>query len=129
MLLAGDAVHQFPATGVAINAGVLDAANLAWKLGLAVAGGAPEGLLDTYDTERRQANERTLLHTRALGRGHGPGDREGGQGSRECPHTVAVIERSSGTIVGFTEFVVPGDEPTRTTHEYQLDLAIQQPSS
>jgi len=75
VFLAGDAAHLFPAGGVAVNAGMLDAANLAWKLAAAVHGWAPAGLLDTYSTERRAAAERTLLHTRAqvaLRRAHGP---------------------------------------------------------
>ncbi|GLX97328.1 FAD-dependent monooxygenase [Herbidospora sp. NBRC 101105] len=73
ILLAGDAAHLFPATGVAINAGMLDAVNLAWKLAADVHGTAPAGLLDTYHTERHLAGARTLLHTRAqvaLRRGH-----------------------------------------------------------
>ncbi|HEY2062409.1 MAG TPA: FAD-dependent monooxygenase [Amycolatopsis sp.] len=65
VLLAGDAAHQFPATGVALNAGLLDAVNLSWKLAAEIHGWAPDGLLDTYDQERRSAAERTLLHTRA----------------------------------------------------------------
>lgn len=65
VLLAGDAAHLFPAGGVAVNAGMLDAANLAWKLAACVRGWAPSGLLDTYGAERRAAAERTLLHTRA----------------------------------------------------------------
>ena len=65
VLLAGDAAHQFPATGVALNAGLLDAVNLSWKLAAELHGWAPDGLLDTYDQERRSAAERTLLHTRA----------------------------------------------------------------
>lgn len=72
-LLAGDAAHLFPATGVAINAGMLDAVNLAWKLAADVHGWAPPGLLDTYHSERRPAGARTMLHTRAqvaLRRGH-----------------------------------------------------------
>jgi 2-polyprenyl-6-methoxyphenol hydroxylase-like FAD-dependent oxidoreductase len=76
VFLAGDAAHLFPAGGVAVNAGMLDAANLAWKLAGSVHGWAPPGLLDTYSDERRTAAERTLLHTRAqvaLRRGHGPG--------------------------------------------------------
>lgn len=76
VFLAGDAAHLFPAGGVAVNAGMLDAANLAWKLTATVEGWAPAGLLDTYSGERRAAAERTLLHTRAqvaLRRGHGPG--------------------------------------------------------
>jgi 2-polyprenyl-6-methoxyphenol hydroxylase-like FAD-dependent oxidoreductase len=76
VFLAGDAAHLFPAGGVAVNAGMLDAANLAWKLAGSVQGWAPPGLLDTYSDERRAAAERTLLHTRAqvaLRRGYGPG--------------------------------------------------------
>ena len=75
VFLAGDAAHLFPAGGVAVNAGMLDAANLAWKLAASAQGWAPAGLLDTYSDERRTAAERTLLHTRAqvaLRRGHGP---------------------------------------------------------
>ncbi|MEV4472337.1 FAD-dependent monooxygenase [Nonomuraea sp. NPDC049504] len=73
ILVAGDAAHLFPATGVALNAGLLDAVNLAWKLAAHLHGTAPDGLLDTYHAERRQAAARTLLHTRAqvaLRRGH-----------------------------------------------------------
>lgn len=76
IFLAGDAAHLFPAGGVAVNAGMLDAANLAWKLAADIHGWAPPDLLDTYSTERRAAAERTLLHTRAqvaLRRGYGPG--------------------------------------------------------
>lgn len=76
VFLAGDAAHLFPAGGVAVNAGMLDAANLAWKLADSVHGWAPTVLLDTYSHERRAAAERTLLHTRAqvaLRRGYGPG--------------------------------------------------------
>jgi 2-polyprenyl-6-methoxyphenol hydroxylase-like FAD-dependent oxidoreductase len=75
VFLAGDAAHLFPAGGVAINAGMLDAANLAWKVVGDLHGWAPPGLLDTYSVERRAAAERTLLHTRAqvaLRRAHGP---------------------------------------------------------
>jgi len=75
VLLAGDAAHLFPATGVALNAGLLDAVNLAWKLAAAVGGWAPDGLLDTYHGERHLAGTRTMLHTQAqvaLRRGHDP---------------------------------------------------------
>ncbi|MEV4112899.1 FAD-dependent monooxygenase [Nonomuraea sp. NPDC049695] len=73
ILLAGDAAHLFPATGVALNAGMLDAVNLAWKLAADLHGWAPAGLLDTYHGERHLAGARTMLHTRAqvaLRRGH-----------------------------------------------------------
>ncbi|WP_244976090.1 FAD-dependent monooxygenase [Nocardia huaxiensis] len=65
ILLAGDAAHQFPATGIALNAGMLDTVNLAWKLGAAVHGWAPDALLDTYHAERHFAGERTMLHAQA----------------------------------------------------------------
>ncbi|WAL69692.1 FAD-dependent monooxygenase [Amycolatopsis cynarae] len=75
ILLAGDAAHQFPATGIGINAGMLDAVNLAWKLAAAIHGWAPTGLLDTYHNERHFAGERAMVQTQAqvaLRRGHDP---------------------------------------------------------
>lgn len=54
VLLAGDAAHvHSPFGGQGLNLGVGDAMNPGWKLGAVVAGWAPEGLLDTYDAERR----------------------------------------------------------------------------
>jgi 2-polyprenyl-6-methoxyphenol hydroxylase-like FAD-dependent oxidoreductase len=54
VLLAGDAAHQMPPfAGQGMGAGVRDAANLAWKLDLVLAGRAGDALLDTYATERR----------------------------------------------------------------------------
>ncbi|GAB3910505.1 hypothetical protein GCM10029964_114490 [Kibdelosporangium lantanae] len=43
----------------------MDAANLGWKLAGAVRGWAPEGLLETYESERRPVGERALIQTRA----------------------------------------------------------------
>jgi hypothetical protein len=75
ILLAGDAAHQFPATGIGINFGMLDAVNLAWKLAAVIAGWAPAGLLDSYHDERHFAGARALRQTQAqvaLRRGQDP---------------------------------------------------------
>ena len=54
VLLAGDAAHIHPPTGgQGLNLGLQDAVNLGWKLAAAVGGWAPDGLLDSYETERR----------------------------------------------------------------------------
>ena len=67
VLFAGDAAHvvsPFGARGA--NSGIQDADNLVWKLALVLAGGAPERLLDTYDSERvRAADENILNSTRS----------------------------------------------------------------
>lgn len=52
--LAGDAAHSFsPAGAQGLNTGLQDAANLAWKLAAVLRGWAPDGLLDSYELERR----------------------------------------------------------------------------
>jgi 2-polyprenyl-6-methoxyphenol hydroxylase-like FAD-dependent oxidoreductase len=54
VFLAGDAAHAMPPTGgFGGNTGVADAHNLAWKLAAVTRGVAGDGLLDTYDAERR----------------------------------------------------------------------------
>ena len=61
VFLAGDAATLiFPLNGLALNNALHDAVNLGWKLGAAVAGWAPPGLLNTYDAERRSANDRVV---------------------------------------------------------------------
>lgn len=55
VLLAGDSAHIMPVwQGQGYNSGVRDAANLGWKLAWVVKGLAGEGLLDTYEEERRE---------------------------------------------------------------------------
>jgi hypothetical protein len=54
IFLVGDAAHEMPPTGgFGGNTGVADAHDLAWKLALVTRGLAGDGLLDTYDAERR----------------------------------------------------------------------------
>ena len=66
ILLLGDAAHIHSAIGgPGLNLGLQDAVNLGWKLAAVVSGRAPEELLDTYESERRPAAERVVVHTQA----------------------------------------------------------------
>jgi 3-(3-hydroxy-phenyl)propionate hydroxylase len=78
IFFTGDAAHLVPIFGVrGLNSGIDDAANLVWKLALAVRGRATERLLDSYSQERvfaareniRQACKSTLFMT-PPGRGY-----------------------------------------------------------
>ncbi len=62
VLLAGDAAHVF---GLSLNAGLLDAVNLGWKLAAQVQGRAPGGLLESYHAERHLAGQHGIRCTRA----------------------------------------------------------------
>jgi 2,4-dichlorophenol 6-monooxygenase len=54
VFLIGDAAHHHPPTGgLGMNSALQDAQNLVWKLALVMSGKAGEGLLATYDSERR----------------------------------------------------------------------------
>jgi hypothetical protein len=51
---AGDAAHSFPPTGgLGLNSGLADVHNLAYKIAAVQQGWAGDGLLDSYQTERR----------------------------------------------------------------------------
>ncbi|WP_040840470.1 rifampin monooxygenase [Nocardia brevicatena] len=66
VFLAGDAAHIHPPLGgQGLNLGIQDAFNLGWKLAAEVAGWAPEGLLDSYHTERYPVAADVLNTTRA----------------------------------------------------------------
>ncbi len=65
VLLAGDAAHIHPPLGgQGLNLGIQDAFNLGWKLAAEINGWAPEGLLDSYHTERRPVAASVMDNTR-----------------------------------------------------------------
>ena len=69
VFLAGDAAHvHSPMGGQGMNTGIQDAANLAWKLD-AVLGGAPDDVLDTYQSERHPIGKRVLRQSGMMARG------------------------------------------------------------
>ncbi len=64
VFLAGDAAHvHSPFGGQGLNLGLVDAANLGWKLAAAVKG--RDRLLDSYTAERHPVAARVLENTRA----------------------------------------------------------------
>ncbi len=66
VLLCGDSAHvHSPFSGQGLNLGIGDAVNLGWKLAATVQGWAPEGLLDTYTSERHPIGAWVLDWTRA----------------------------------------------------------------
>lgn len=66
VLLAGDAAHiHAPLGGQGLNLGLGDAMNLGWKLAATIHNKAPEGLLDSYYTERHPIGVQVLDWSRA----------------------------------------------------------------
>ncbi|MCM9083088.1 MULTISPECIES: FAD-dependent monooxygenase [Streptomyces] len=67
ILLAGDAAHiHSPFGGQGMNTGLGDAENLAWKLALVASGRSGDGLLDTYEAERKPIAREVLASTTAM---------------------------------------------------------------
>lgn len=67
VFLAGDAAHvHSPAGGQGMNTGLQDAADLGWKLAAAAQGWAPDGLLDTYESERHPVGRLVLRSSGAI---------------------------------------------------------------
>jgi hypothetical protein len=128
ILLAGDAAHQFPATGIGINNGMLDAANLAWKLAAAIGGWAPAGLLDTYHRERHFAGARALLQTQAqvaLRRGQDPA----AEALRELFAELLTDEqpaRRVGALIADTDirYPMPGPGQHDLSRTFAPDLSL-----
>jgi 2,4-dichlorophenol 6-monooxygenase len=58
VFLVGDAAHRHPPTGgLGLNSAIHDVQNLCWKLAAVLNGHAESELLDTYEPERRSADE------------------------------------------------------------------------
>ena len=64
VLFAGDAAHQVSPFGArGANSGLQDTDNLCWKLGMVMAGKAPETLLDSYDVERIHGADENIMNS------------------------------------------------------------------
>ena len=75
IFLAGDAVHQLSPTGaLAMNTGIGDAVDLGWKLAAVLQGWGHDGLLASYDAERRPIGTRNVRLTAEFYGEHGKFD-------------------------------------------------------
>ena len=69
VFLAGDAAHLMPPfAGQGMCSGLRDAANLAWKFDLALAGRAGDALLDSYQAERLPSARSAIEFSMELGK-------------------------------------------------------------
>ena len=61
VFLVGDSAHRHPPTGgLGLTSGIQDVHNLCWKLAAVLDGKAGDGLLDTYEVERKAVDARNL---------------------------------------------------------------------
>ncbi|GAB7102557.1 hypothetical protein JCM4814A_08710 [Streptomyces phaeofaciens JCM 4814] len=121
VLLAGDSAHEMSPTGAfGSNTGIQDAHNLAWKLAAVLDGWAGEGLLDTYDAERRPVAEATSARAAARSAEHShPGF---------APPPGAGGGRQSGILnvalgYRYPSGAVAGTDPGSPVVPEQLDLS------
>ncbi|GAB2993919.1 hypothetical protein GCM10023080_070340 [Streptomyces pseudoechinosporeus] len=130
VFLAGDSAHEMSPTGAfGSNTGIQDAHNLAWKLAAVLGGWAGEGLLDTYDAERRPLAEATSA--RATGRsaehshpGFAPPPGAAGGPQRGILNMVLGHRYSHGAVVGADptvpaipeELALAGEPGSRAPH-------------
>ncbi|WP_030678564.1 FAD-dependent oxidoreductase [Streptomyces cellulosae] len=131
VLLAGDSAHEMSPTGAfGSNTGIQDAHNLAWKLAAVLGGWAGDGLLDTYDAERRPVAEATSARAAARSVEHshpgfapppGPG---GGAPQRGILNVALGYRYPNGAVVGTDpatavvpeKLVLTGEPGSRAPH-------------
>jgi 2-polyprenyl-6-methoxyphenol hydroxylase-like FAD-dependent oxidoreductase len=62
VFICGDSAHLWvPMAGYGMNAGIADAANLAWLLAAHLSGWAPPGILDAHEAERQPITEQVSV--------------------------------------------------------------------
>ncbi|WP_329416936.1 FAD-dependent monooxygenase [Streptomyces sp. NBC_00704] len=107
VFLAGDSAHEMSPTGAfGSNTGIQDAHNLAWKLAAVLDGWAGEGLLDTYDAERRPVAEATSARAAVRSAEHShpgfaaPAGSGGGGPQRGILNVALGYRYPKGAVVG-----------------------------
>ncbi|NEY31860.1 monooxygenase [Streptomyces sp. PRKS01-65] len=106
VFLAGDSAHEMSPTGAfGSNTGIQDAHNLAWKLAAVLGGWAGDGLLDTYDAERRPVAEATSSRAAARSAEHShpgftPPPGAGGAPQRGILNVALGYRYPRGAVIG-----------------------------
>lgn len=98
VFLVGDAAHRHPPTGgLGLTSAVHDAHNLCWKIAAVLEGVAGDGLLDTYEAERRPADGRNVQRSLENGLNHASiGDRLGFVRDDAAAANLEVLRRCLG---------------------------------
>jgi hypothetical protein len=108
--IAGDAAHLFtPAGGLGYNTAVEDAVNLGWKLAAVMTGSAGDGLLASYESERRPNAVRNTGYARQFAESLGqfvPAP----EIEDDTPHGADARRRAGEYLAahGKAEFDIPG---------------------
>ena len=108
--LAGDSCHLFtPTGGLGMNTGVDDAVNLAWKLAAMCRGWGGDGLLASYEAERRPIGKRNVEYARSMA------DSIGNAPVTDAVDADSATGRAERESLGarladhaFREFIIPG---------------------
>ncbi len=112
MLIAGDAAHLMPPfAGQGMCAGVRDAANLAWKLDLVLAGWSSDSLLDSYQEERLPSAKQVIEFSMELGK------------------VICVADPAEAAARDEVMAAVVGPEPTEVPPLPGLDEGIVHPTA
>ncbi|WP_051854747.1 FAD-dependent monooxygenase [Streptomyces sp. NRRL B-1347] len=113
VFLAGDAAHTHPPHGsFGANTGIQDAHNLSWKLAAVLRGWAGDGLLDSYEAERRPVAFATADQALLRERNRSTAHRD--PGFRDFP-TVILGYGYASTAVDRDKHDADGPLPTRMT--------------
>ncbi|HEX9077621.1 MAG TPA: FAD-dependent monooxygenase, partial [Anaerolineae bacterium] len=104
IFLAGDAEHVMsPMGGFAMNVGVEDAHNLAWKLAAVLKGWAPPVLLDSYQVERAPVSRKLIEHSaRNSNPMHAANNGSANAGPAQPPWSRPELAREHGLVFGTT---------------------------
>ena len=128
ILLAGDAAHQYPATGIGLSVGMLDSVTWPGSWPPSSVAGRRAGLLDSYHDERHFAGARALLQTQAqvaLRRGQDPAAQALRELFLELLADEQPLRRIGGLIAGTDiRYPMPAPSQQALTGTFATDLTL-----